>query len=304
MALHVNLKLLQTFSLVAEHSSFRRAAEEVFRSQSAVSMQIKQLEAQLGVPLFHRTTRRVELTPEGEQLLACTRRASNEIEAGLRQIREAVDMQRGHVTIACAPTIAATRLPDILAAFQRERPAITVSVRERAAVEMLEDIRHRDVDFGIGPLVPMMTDFDARPILSDEVCVILPPGHDSSRGIRLQELDMMPVAMLTGLAALRTAIEQSATAAGITLNVRYEVMQPQTLIAMARAGLAAAIVPRIAIPDDDKLLARTVSFVDPPIFREIAMITYRGQAPSPIVGYMAKFIEAALAGNNPDLRSI
>ena len=69
-SMNVNLKLLQTFMLVAEERSFRAAAEKSFRSASAVSAQIRLLEEQLRVPLFHRTTRNVYLTPEGEQLMA------------------------------------------------------------------------------------------------------------------------------------------------------------------------------------------------------------------------------------------
>src|ERR1700743_47955 len=117
--MNVNLKLMHTFLLVAEHSSFCRAAEVSNRSQSAVSMQIRQLELQLGVSLFHRTTRRVQLTREGELLLVCARKAVSELQTGLRQIRDAVDIQRGRLTLACAPTLAATRLPEILATFQK-----------------------------------------------------------------------------------------------------------------------------------------------------------------------------------------
>ena len=116
----VNLKLLQVFLLVAEHASFRSAADQARRSQSSVSTQIKQLEGQLGVALFHRTTRSVRLTAEGEQLLGCVRRALHEVEAGLRKIEEAVDMRRGHVSIACSPTVASTRLPLVLAAFGKD----------------------------------------------------------------------------------------------------------------------------------------------------------------------------------------
>ena len=77
--MNVNLKLMHIFLLVAEHNSFCRAAEVSNRSQSAVSMQIRQLELQLGVSLFHRTTRRVQLTREGELLLVCARRAVTEL---------------------------------------------------------------------------------------------------------------------------------------------------------------------------------------------------------------------------------
>jgi DNA-binding transcriptional LysR family regulator len=87
--MNVNLKLLHSFLLVADHGSFRRAAEEANRSQSAVSMQVRQLELQLGVALFHRTTRKVELTREGEMLLDCARKAAIELQIGLRRIKEA-----------------------------------------------------------------------------------------------------------------------------------------------------------------------------------------------------------------------
>jgi DNA-binding transcriptional LysR family regulator len=79
---HLNLRLLQTFMLVAEHQSFREAAEQTHRSQSAVSTQIKQLEEQLAIKLLHRTTRSVKLTPEGAELFAGIKRGMHEIGVG------------------------------------------------------------------------------------------------------------------------------------------------------------------------------------------------------------------------------
>uniref|UniRef100_UPI00035E69BE LysR family transcriptional regulator n=1 Tax=Herbaspirillum lusitanum TaxID=213312 RepID=UPI00035E69BE len=133
---NVNFKLLQTFLLVADQSSFRIAAEKSFRSPSAVSAQIRQLEAQLGVALFHRTTRNVRLTTEGEQLLDCAQRALMEVESGLRKIQESADIRRGRVSISCSPTIAETRLARVLAAFEKEYPGIEVSVRELTSMAL------------------------------------------------------------------------------------------------------------------------------------------------------------------------
>lgn len=150
---HVNLKLLQTFLMVGEYSSFRIAAEKSFRSQSAVSAQIRQLEDQLGVPLFHRTTRSVRLTEEGQQLLDCAQRALMEVEQGLRKIRESADIRKGKVSMSCSPTIAETRLARALAAFESEYPGIEVSVRELASEQIFDSVRRREVDFGIGPQI-------------------------------------------------------------------------------------------------------------------------------------------------------
>ena len=92
-----NLRAIQIFIVVAENSSFRKAAEALHRSQSAVSTQIKLLEEQIGVSLFHRTTRRVQLTADGEQLLRHAQRAIASLEQGLSEIREAANIQSGHI---------------------------------------------------------------------------------------------------------------------------------------------------------------------------------------------------------------
>src|SRR6202046_3753483 len=146
----VNLKLLHMFVAVAENRSFRMAAEQLNRSQSAVSMQIKQLEEQVGLAIFHRTTRRVELTSEGERLLAHARRALDEWDNGLRQIRDVVDIQRGTLSIGCVPTVAATILPRALNVFQKAYPGININLRELAAHDLLDSVRRREIDFGIG----------------------------------------------------------------------------------------------------------------------------------------------------------
>ena len=121
--MNVNLNLLQTFLLVAERESFRQAAEESHRTPSAVSMQIKHLEDQVGAPLFVRTTRKVELTADGQQLLVRVREALTDVGSGLQELRDAVELRRGRVSLASSFSIASTRLPDVLARFKLQHPA-------------------------------------------------------------------------------------------------------------------------------------------------------------------------------------
>ncbi len=297
--MNVNLKLMHTFLLVAEHSSFCRAAEVSNRSQSAVSMQIRQLELQLGVSLFHRTTRRVQLTREGELLLVCARKAVAELQTGLRQIKEAVDIQRGRLTLACAPTLAATRLPEILATFQKSYPGVTAHVRELASVEMLDCIRRQDVDFGIGPRAPNATsEFQFQPILLDEIYALIPNGLDVSNQretISLLELSHIPTLVLAGSAAMQGMLDKAQKAAGITLNIKYEVQQVQTQIAMATAGLGAAILPRIALPLKLDARVRAVPIVDPPLVRELCVVTLRGQFLSPVAARFVEMLQRLIA---------
>jgi DNA-binding transcriptional LysR family regulator len=301
--MNVNLKLMHTFLLVAEHSSFCRAAEVSNRSQSAVSMQIRQLELQLGVSLFHRTTRRVQLTREGELLLVCARKAVAELQTGLRQIKESVDVQRGRLTLACAPTLAATRLPEILATFQKSYPGVTAHVRELASAEMLDCIRRQDVDFGIGPRSSSATEFQFQPILLDEIYALIPTSLDVSQreAISLLELSHIPTLVLTGSSAMQSMLEKAQKSAGITLNIKYEVQQVQTQIAMATAGLGAAILPRIAIPLRLDPRVRAVPIVDPPLVRELCVVTLRGQLLSPVAARFVEMLQRLIA--RPDAAS-
>ena len=283
MTTNVNLKLLHTFLLVADHNSFRRAAEESNRSQSAVSMQIRQLELQLGVSLFHRTTRRVQLTREGELLLGSARKAVLELQAGLRQIREAAGAEQGRLSFACAPSVAISRLPSVLAAFQAAHPEVSAHVHELASADMLEAIRRQDVDFGIGPRVAGAGEFDFTPIVFDEICALVPYSLPQADGesISLTDLSALPILLVTGTSALHGALDEAQQTAGVTLNIKYEVHQVQTQIAMASAGLGVAILPRIAIPAEPDPRLKIMAIVGPTLSRELCVISLRGQALPP-----------------------
>ena len=279
---HVNLKLLQTFLLVAEESSFRIAAEKSYRSPSAVSAQIRQLEDQLGVSLFHRTTRNVHLTAEGAQLLECAQRALMEVESGLREIQESADMRRGRVALSCSPTIAETRLARVLAAFEKDYPGIEVSVRELTSGALFESVRKREVDFGIGPAIDTV-EFHFEPVLEDPLFALVPKRFitTAKRSISLAALTNMPLLVLNPTTALRGMLEAALEQRHLTFNTRYEFAQAQTLISMATAGLGAAILPKIALPQRADSSTYVLRIINPVLVRQVSVITTRGQHLSP-----------------------
>ncbi len=278
----VNLKLLQTFLVVAEESSFRIAAEKSFRSPSAVSAQIRQLEEQLGVALFHRTTRNVRLTDEGEQLLACAQRALLEVDAGLRKIQEAADMRRGKVSLSCSPTVAETRLARVLAAFEKDYPGIEVSVRELTSSALFDSVRNREVDFGIGPSIDT-AEFQFDPIMEDSLFALVPRRFitTAKRSISLATLSNMPLLLLNPATALRGMLETAMNERHLTFTTRYEFTQAQTLISMANAGLGAAILPKVALPVRTDPSTYVLRIVNPMLVRHVSVITLRGQNLSP-----------------------
>lgn len=283
----VNFKVLTTFLAVAEHMSFRKAAEQLHLSLPAVSMQVKQLEERLGVALFQRTTRRVELTAEGEQLMISARKAVAEIDGALARLQQAADAQQGHLSFACVPTVASTRLPALLVEFSRLYPGITVRVCELTQPEMLEAVRRREVDFGIGPAPDRLGEIDMRPLFEDDYVAVLPASHPaaSKTSITLRELSKMRMLAL-GTSQFRKHLHDSLEAEGLAPDLGYEFTHVSTTVAMIEAGLGVGILPTVAVPRRTSLKA--VRIVRPVMRRTIAVMTIRGHSLPPAA---ARFVE-------------
>ncbi|WP_179284162.1 LysR family transcriptional regulator [Bordetella genomosp. 10] len=291
--LNLNLRLLQTFMLVAENLSFREAAEQTHRSQSAVSTQIKQLEAQLGTPLLHRTTRSVNLTAAGAELYTGIRSAMLEIGEGLRNIQECTDPKQGRVRLACSPTVAAAQLPRILASFEQDYPAVRVHLTELHSDELCEAVRQGDVDFGIGPKVGnAQAGVLFEVILNDPLMALMHRDAATRRrgGISMRELAGMPLLLHKSGTTSRFLLEEALQGSNARLNSKYECTQGQTLVAMAEAGLGTAILPRSVIKGNRTPATRAVRIVEPEIFRQIAIVTAHGRRLLPAAARLAQLI--------------
>ena len=292
----INFKLLLTFLAVAEHSSFKKAADALFISMPAVSMQIKQLEEQLGVALFQRTTRKVDLTAEGEQLMITARRAMAELDSGLARLQQTVDVQQGHLSFGCVPTIASTRLPTILTQFAKKYPGVSLHVRELAQRELLEAVRRSEVDFGIGP-VEEKSDLDFSSIFIDEYVALLPKSYEDKgrAGISLRELSKLPLLTLGASTLFREHLNVALTTNGLVAERNYEFTHVTTLVAMAEAGLGIAILPRVAIPEKTRL--KTVKIINPVLTRTIGIVKIKGHTLSPAAARLVDLCNQKLVLN-------
>lgn len=294
---NINLKLLHMFMLVAEHRSFRQAAELSHRSQSAVTGQIQQLEAQLGVDLFHRTTRQVRLTTEGEQLLESARRAIHEMENGLRQIQETVDLKRGRIFLSCSTTVSSTRLAPILAAFERDYPGVEVFVQELTSGDMFETVRREEVDFGIGPIMAL-PEFDFEPILTENLYAVVHRDlfPDTVEHITLARLTSLPLLLLNPGTALRALIDETARERGLTVNAKFQFSQAQTLISMASAGLGAAVLPAMVLPRHKLANVQVLPITHPRMTRDVAIVRLRHRKLTPAAARLAQLVRELIDG--------
>jgi DNA-binding transcriptional LysR family regulator len=294
----VNLTLLRAFDAAARHLSFSRAAAELGRSQATVSVQVRELEEAIGVRLLDRTTRRVALTEAGEALSAGLRDGFEAITAGLSAAREFADRRRGRVIVACVPSLSGVRLPAILASFRKKEAVIQIDVKELTYVEMVEAITQGRVDFGIGPCTdppPPSITFNAA--TDDPLCVVLPSSfqteHKETAPVSL--LGTLPLIFLSSTVPLQKSLKEVAASQDIKLTARTKVRYVHTAIGMVRAGVGAAIVPRLALPDvvDPDLLVLPID--EEPVVRKIGVLTFRGRRLQAPAERLARFVSSVLS---------
>ena len=181
----MELRQLVYVEAVARHRHFTRAAEELHVAQSALSHQVRRLEAELGTELFERTSRRVVVTAAGEAVAARARRVLAEVDGVRAELDELRGLVRGHLAVGALLPAGGIEVPRLLASFNRAFPGIEVGLREGTAADMLEllDADQLDVAFSLiaGDLPDRLIGIR---LSEEEVVAAFPPGTAPGRSAR------------------------------------------------------------------------------------------------------------------------
>jgi len=259
----VELRQLEYFVAVARHGQFTRAADALWVTQSALSQQIRRLEAELGVVLFRRTPRGAELTPAGEDLLARAESALGQLALAREELAAHAGATRGRVRVA-ATTLERLRLPAALAAFHHDHPGVQVALRHAPLPDVLGLVQTGAVDLAIAGGDRSIPAGLAAELLCDEPLIAILPAGDPLAGdaavglaegdaaIGLAEGDAaIGLAELRGRAfilaepdsGLRETVMAGCQAAGFSPVPLFEVSDPATVCHLVAAGLGVSIVP-------------------------------------------------------------
>ncbi|RAH98316.1 LysR family transcriptional regulator [Acuticoccus sediminis] len=292
---NINLKLLQTFVLAVEHGSFRKAADASNRSPSAVSMQIRDLEAQIGIALFNRSAHTISLTPDGQILYDQVAQAIEHVEASLDQIKDVAARRRTKVRIACVPSLAASRLGRILATFKLRYPRSIVEVVEASTATALGLIRDQQVELFIGPEAAGANDVSFEPVIADKIVACVPKAlHSGETTFRFGDLESFPHIALNHKSSLRGLIDQLAAEADVRLDLRYEVESAHSALSFVSAGLGICLLSRMSVwghPAPDTVI---VPLDHPMAYRMVGIVTARGHVHHNFSGQLIDLIRSDL----------
>ena len=252
----INYELYKVFYHVASTLSFSEASKQLFISQSAVSQSIKVLEKKLNQTLFIRSTKRVQLTPEGEILLKHIEPAMNLIKKGENQLLEANTLNGGQLRIGASDTICRYFLVPFLNEFHKMYPNIHIKVTNRTSIECARLLDNGQVDF-------IITNYPNSGLSNTQNIQVI---HDFSdvfvanetyfplkdRMITLKELQSYPILMLDRKSTTSEFLHSMFQKHQLDLVPEIELSSNDLLIDLAKIGLGIAFVPDFCIPQQEE----------------------------------------------------
>ena len=248
----INYELYRVFYHVATTLSFSEASKQLFISQSAVSQSIKVLEKKLDQPLFIRSTKKVQLTPEGEILLRHVEPAMNLIRKGESQLLEAHSLRGGQLRIGASDTICRYYLVPYLKRFHQEFPGVHIKVTNHTSIDCAKALENGEVDFIVVnfPNSALTGDLETRTIYEfHDVFIANPDAFPlMDQKLTFAQLLKQPIMMLDRRSTTSEFLHHIFQKNQLDLVPEIELSSNDLLIDLARIGLGIAFVPDYCLP--------------------------------------------------------
>jgi DNA-binding transcriptional LysR family regulator len=292
---------LKVFRAVAEQRSFRRAGEQLYLSQPAVTLQIKALEEDLGVSLFDRTGVHIALTRAGEVLLAYVRRIDDLLSEADQALAALGGTTGGELRLGVSTTISQYVLPRMLGEFRREYPQVRVSVQSGNTEEIVTALEEQRVGLGLIEGPARRRDVHAEAFLDDELVLMVPASHEWAGGTRVQakQLIGVPLLMREQGSGTRRVVELALERAGVklkALSIALELDSTEAIKSAVEAGLGVGFASRWATYKEVEMgTLRVVEIDGLRVLRQFSLVYPSGPEPQ---GPMAAFRRFALERRN------
>lgn len=246
--MHITLRQLRIFEAVARHRSMSRAAAELHLTQPAVSMQMKQLEEQIGVPLVEQLGRRLFLTEAGQALHGHAADIAGRMDALHAAMDQFRGLERGLLRLAVVSTVNCF-LPRLLGEFHQRYPGVRIGLQVANRDEVLAALADNAADLAITGRPPDSADVVAQHFMDNPLVVIAAPGHALAAAgeIPLAALAEQLWVVRENGSGTRAAVERHLAAHGLALRVGCEAGSNEALKQAVRAGLGLGVVPAQAL---------------------------------------------------------
>jgi DNA-binding transcriptional LysR family regulator len=275
--MNITLRQLQAFVEVAAFGNFTRAAKQLNVAQPAISRSVHELEMELGVRLFDRTTRRAELTEVGREFRTYAEKIIADLELAIVSANELVKRKRGSFTVGTTPLLASVLIVEAVAAFRREYPGVQVFLVDTGRDEIIARVKSGSIDVGIITFPLNEDQCVVKPLFRETLMLFCGAEHPlASLGqAKWKDVAHFPLVALPPNDGIRLLVEHGFKAAGLAPQPAYEVSQITTALAFVEAGLGVAVLPAYSLMSVKyrRIIMRPLS--NPRVSRDAVVITRR-----------------------------
>lgn len=273
---NLDLDDLQIFALLARKLNFRATAEEAGLSPPALTRLIARLEHRVGARLFDRTSRRVELTPQGHAFHSMTSRLLVQADVILDGFDQYLRAEHGRLTVAGLPSLTSGILPNVIRNFLSRFPRVQVILRDGLAQDIAQMVLDGEADIAVTiPERARPSDLTFVPLLKDEFVALSSPeaGMLSDGAVTWADLLALPFITMPHASSVRKLIEAVAQKEGLVVHSRFEAAHLATVGALVAQGLGVTAVPALTLPAIGQPQLQRHGLINPVQTREIGLLT-------------------------------
>lgn len=289
----MELRHLRYFDAVAETLNFTRAAERLHVTQSTLSHQIRQLEEELGAPLFDRSGKHVRMTEAGEVLRSHMTPALEQIDRGLQALRAPAQAVTDSIRLATTPSFNTRMVPQCVATLLNHYPGVQVTVEELAAAPILKRLRAGRLDMAVSYPPGEGSDLWFEPLYNEELRLVVGIKHPLARRrrVRMVELHNVRMVLLPPQFMTRKLLDDCFQAAGAKPLLVAQLNSVAPMIELIRQTDLAGIITETAVSSSADL--RVIPLEDPTPIRTPGMLWLKGATRSPVLKHFAEIIRRA-----------
>ncbi len=287
---------LRYFLAVADALHFTKAAEGLHVSQPALSAQVKQLEQEVGVPLFDRLGRSVHLTRAGMIFREHARRALREMELAQATIAQEEGLQRGQLTVGVVQTVNAYLVPEIVTRFSTKYPLVSLKLDELSGPDIEAGVENGALDMGIG-FVPVTSErIENQPLFEEDFVLIASPGHRLARRrqLSLSALAEESLILLPDIFCTRRLLNASFERIGAQPKIIVEMNSIEGILATVRTSKLATVLPRLSLGGGRNNGLRGIPLKNPTPRRGVGLLWKKGGYRSGAVRALAEQVKAVV----------
>lgn len=295
--MNVTVRHLRAAVSVAREGSFRRAADALHLSQPALSLAVSELEGQLGVMLFDRTSRSVTPTDLGVAFVATAARLLGDFDQLVHEVGEVAHSRRGRVVVSCVSSLAGRVMPLAMQACSRLHPQVDVVVRDDVARQVLVSVRSREADFGL-TIEPgeVETDMSFEPLKDDPFYVVCQREHQLARRRQVcwRDLNAQALVSLSTTSGSERVISDEMARQRVRPARTTPVSHLATVHGMLEAGYGIAVLPMIGLPVAGHPTLVSRPLVEPKLARVVGAYRRRDRSLSPAAAAFLDVVRTTL----------